>query len=99
MSASSPTTEQLRRDIDALRARLAEAEATLDAIRSGEVDALVVSGNQGEQIYTLKDADRPYRVLIEEMQQGAVTLDVDGTILFSNRRLSALLRVPHAKLL
>ncbi len=99
MSDTTQTIERLQREIAAVRAQLAEAEATLDAIRSGEVDALVVSGKQGEQIYTLKDADRPYRLLIEEMQQGAVTLDANGTILFANRRVSELLRVSHEKLL
>ena len=29
---------------------------------------------QGDQLFTLKGADEPYRVLIEEMNQGAVTL-------------------------
>src|SRR5688572_24922357 len=99
MKDTTSTIEKLQHELADVRARLAEAEATLEAIRSGEVDALVVSGTQGEQIYTLKDADRPYRVLIEEMQQGAVTLDADGTILFANRRLTELLHVPHETLL
>ena len=96
---TAATIEKLKHELAEARAQLAEAEATLEAIRSGEVDALVVSGAQGEQIYTLKDADRPYRVLIEEMQQGAVTLDADGTILFANRRLTELLHIPHERLL
>src|SRR5258706_9113738 len=93
MATPSQTKDKLREEIGTLRAQLAEAIATLDAIRSGEVDALVVTGAQGAQIYTLKDADRPYRVLIEEMRQGALTLDSSGTILFANRRLSDLLRI------
>ena len=75
-----------------LRARLAEADETLDAIRNGEVDAVVVPGPQGDQLFTLKGADNPYRVLIEEMNQGAVTLSVDGTILYCNRRFGELLK-------
>jgi len=39
-----------------LRSRLEELEETLRAIKSGEIDALVVSGHHGEQVYTLKDA-------------------------------------------
>src|SRR5688572_9319472 len=99
MSDTTPTIAELQHDLAQVRARLGEAEATLEAIRSGEVDALVVSGTQGEQIYTLKDADRSYRVLIEEMQQGAVTLDADGTVLFANRRLTEMLRISHESLL
>ena len=73
-----------------LRARLLEAEETLDAIRHGEVDAVVVGGPSGTRVYTLENADRPYRVLIEKMQEGAVTLSRDGTILYCNERFATL---------
>ncbi len=81
-----------------LEARLEESEDTLDAIRRGDIDALVVSGQADEQrIYTLESADRPYRVLIEQRQEGAVTLGADGTVLYCNRRLSGLLSVPQER--
>ncbi|MBB6189337.1 PAS domain-containing sensor histidine kinase [Rhodanobacter sp. MP7CTX1] len=73
-----------------LQDRLREAEETLDAIRNGEVDALVVGGPSGQQVYTLENADRPYRVLIEQMQEGAVTLSEDGVMLYCNQRFAAL---------
>ena len=60
-----------------LQDRLREAEETLDAIRNGDVDAVVVGGPSGQQVYTLENADRPYRVLIEQMQEGAITLSDD----------------------
>ncbi len=69
-----PTQKQLVDENADLRARLDEAEDTLRAIRSGEVDALVVSGVGGDQIFTLKGAELPYRVLIEDMNEGALTL-------------------------
>jgi PAS domain S-box-containing protein len=77
-----------------LRARLEEAEDTLRAIRQGEVDALVVLDKQGEKVYTLKSADRPYRIMIEEMGQGAATLLADGTILYCNRCFAELVEAP-----
>ena len=83
----SPETERLER-------RLRETEACLDAIRTGEVDALVIHGPRGEQIYTLKDADRPYRLIIEKMREGAVTVRPDGLILYSNRQFAAMLGIP-----
>lgn len=43
----------VRLELEELRQRLQEAEETLDAIRSGEVDALVVSGPSGEKVFTL----------------------------------------------
>jgi PAS domain S-box-containing protein len=76
-----------------LEARLSEADETLDAIRAGEVDAVVIGGPDGQLIYTLENADRPYRLLIEQMQECAVTLGVDGTILYCNQRLSTLTAV------
>ncbi len=82
-----------------LQARLVEAEATLDAIRRGEVDAVVVGGPDGQLVYTLENADRPYRVLIEQMQEGAVTLGDDGTILYCNQRFATLLGTDRSSVL
>jgi two-component system, chemotaxis family, CheB/CheR fusion protein len=80
--------------LDELRARLAEAEETLHAIRSGEVDALVVQGEHGIQVYTLKSVEEPYRILVEQMREGALTLTPDGTIVYANRCFAELLRRP-----
>jgi PAS domain S-box-containing protein len=82
-----------------LRIRLEEAEEALAAIRSGEVDALVVSSGEGDKIFTLEGADQPYRVLVETMSEGAATLGSDSTVLFCNTRLADLLRLPLEKLL
>jgi two-component system CheB/CheR fusion protein len=86
--------------IEELEARLWEAEETLRAIHSGEVDALVISGpEEGEQIYTLRTAEHPYRVLVEAMSEGAVTLDHEGTILYCNQSFADLLKTPSEKVL
>jgi PAS domain S-box-containing protein len=73
------------RELAELRARLADAEETLRAIRSGEVDAVVVAGKQGPQVFTLDGAEHAYRVLIESMNEGALTLTAEGVILYANR--------------
>ena len=88
------TPKQLITENEDLRTRLDEAEETLRAIRSGEVDALVVSGVNGEQIFTLRGADRSYRMLIEDMNEGALTLSLDGVILYCNRRFAEMLKTP-----
>jgi diguanylate cyclase (GGDEF)-like protein len=73
-------------------ARLAEAEDTLRAIGAGEVDGIVVSdGESGQRVFTLSTADRPYRMFVENMRDGAATLSADGIILYANRRLAAML--------
>ena len=77
-----------------LRVRLAEAEDMLRAIRQGEIDALVVEGTGGNQVFTLHSADEPYRNLVEQMQEGAVVLTLGGDILYSNARFAALVGEP-----
>jgi len=91
--------DDLRAENADLRARLGEAEETLRAIREGEVDAIVVSGDQGEQVYTLTGADLAYRLLVEQMQEAAATMDQEGTILFCNSHFGTLLGLDCAGLL
>ena len=80
---------------DAL-ARMAEAQDTLRAIAAGEVDAFVVSDKAlGRRIFTLSTADRPYRMFVENMRDGAATLSPSGLALYANRRLSELLAYPR----
>jgi len=93
------TQEQLLHELEDLRARLDEAEDTLRAIRSGEVDALVVSGVGGEQIYTLNGAERPYRIMIENMNEGALNLGFDGTIFYCNLRFADMVKTPIEKII
>ena len=74
---------------------LAAAEETLRAIRNGEVDALVVGdGASPTQVFTLASADRPYRMFVENMRDGAATVSESGIVLYANRRLAELLAVP-----
>src|SRR5215213_10760994 len=86
----SPSTSEL----EELSLQLEEAEETLRAIRQGEVDALVVTEGHGEKVYTLKSADRPYRMMIECMRQGAVTLTADGMVLYCNTSFAGMLGMP-----
>jgi PAS domain S-box-containing protein len=92
MSGSEETREQLLQRIEQLEKRLEEAEGTLQAIRHGEVDALVVSGPAGPQVYTLQSADHPYRILVQEMQEGALTLTSTGLILYANQAFARMMR-------
>ncbi len=71
-------------ELQTLKARLAETEETLRAIRAGELDALVVSTPTGEKLFTLSGAELPYRVFLERINEGALTVAPDGTVLYSN---------------
>ena len=80
-------------DIEELRARLAEAESNLQAIYSGEIDALLLADENGERrVFTLRSADAPYRALVERMQEGAATLSVTGDIVYCNQRFADLVK-------
>ncbi len=80
--------------MEELRLRLQEAEDTINAIREGHVDGLVVSDPQGERVYALRTADQPYRLMVEQMREGAVTLAADGTILYCNQHFADLVAHP-----
>ncbi len=86
------------RAVNELRQRLQEAEDTINAIRDGHVEALVVSGPGGERIYTLRGADQAYRLIVEQMREGALTLSADGTILYCNERFAELMARPAERI-
>jgi signal transduction histidine kinase/CheY-like chemotaxis protein len=82
-------------DIEVLRQRLMEAEGNLQAIYSGEIDALLLADEHGERrVFTLKSADAPYRALVERMQEGAATLTTGGDIVYCNQRFADLVKRP-----
>ena len=99
MNGEQKTYEELTAELQELRSRLREAEDTLDAVRSGAVDAVVVSGFDGPKVFTLSGADEIYRIFFQEMADGGLTVNAQGTILFSNQRLSEILGSPSEKLL
>ena len=86
-------------EIEQLKEQLREAQETLEAIRRGEVDALVVNGTQGDQVYTLRGADYSARMLLQEMSEGAATLIPDGSILYCNKRFADMIGLPHEKVI
>ena len=99
MKKNPKTREQLLAENDDLRRRLEEAEDTLRAIHEGEVDALVLSKPQGDVVFTLKGAEQPYRIFVEAMNEGAATLDPEGTILYCNNRFADMLKIPADKVI
>jgi len=88
MSRAHRTRQQLLDELQELASRTMETEETLRAILSGEVDGLVVSTAEGARVFSLSGADHPYRIMVETMNEGAVTLASDGTILFCNQRFA-----------
>ena len=90
---TTKTHDDLLEENERLRLRLEEAEAVVEAIRDGIVDAVVVHSTPGESVYTLEGADRPYRLLVEAMQQGVAVLNAEGVLLYCNPGLADLFQV------
>jgi PAS domain S-box-containing protein len=78
-------------ELSQLQASLKESQDTLEAIRSGEVDAIVVTGNR---VYSLAGAEHPYRIYVEQMQEGAVTVAPDRLILYCNQKFADMIGAP-----
>ena len=91
--------EQLIIENKELHSRLVEIEEALTAIRNGEVDAIMVSGRNGEQVYSVSSAETPYRTFIEHMSEGAVTLTKEGTILYCNPRFAEIVQSPFERVI
>jgi PAS domain S-box-containing protein len=79
-------------EVRQVKRELQESRDLLQAIQRGEVDALVVSRDHGDQIYVLDDANITYRKMIEEMNEGALTFNSDGVILYTNKAFAGLIK-------
>jgi len=88
------TDNQLLHENEELLQRVYELEETLNAIRNGNIDAILVSGNDGDKLYSLASVETRYRIIIEEMYEGAVTLTKDGLITYCNTRFAELVSEP-----
>jgi signal transduction histidine kinase/ActR/RegA family two-component response regulator len=98
MNTDAQILDELRRENQVLRHRLEEVEGIVRAISNHEVDAFVVQQEGNDRVLVLDGVDRPYRLLIERMQQGAAVLVPDGSAIYANQRLADLLCAPLASL-
>src|SRR6188768_4001143 len=78
-----------------LQNKLEEAEQFIDAIKAGEVDAFAFQNGQSSEIYTLQSGDYAYRVLIEEIEEGAINVTEEGMVVYSNEYLIKLLGLSY----
>ena len=88
MTTQSPNEKALLAENAELRARLEEAEETLRAIRSGEVDALVVESPTGPQVYSLQSADavsnRFRGEILGQINDVVIAIDLEQRITYFN---------------
>jgi len=82
-----------------LKARLEEVESSLAAIRSGEVDAIVVKGKKGDQLYSLISPEHPYKIFIEKMLEAALIVSKQGIIRYANQSFFDMIGLPPEKII
>jgi len=87
--------DELLLKIESLENRLADSEQLIEAIKAGEVDAFAVNENNQAEIYTLQSGDYAYRLLIEEIGEGAVNTTEDGLIVYTNSSFIELLGLSY----
>ena len=93
------SVDDLLKTIESLEERLADSEQLIDAIRAGEVDAFALNENDQHEIYTLQSGDYAYRVLIEEIGEGAINTTEEGLIVYTNSSFIELLGLPYEKVI
>ncbi|MEO7975536.1 ATP-binding protein [Flavobacterium sp.] len=94
MKGSNKNIDVLLAEIVALKQELFESNSIVNAIKQGDVDALVVQKNGVPQLYSLETADYTYRLLIEKFKQGALSISNKGLILYCNDYFAKLTGLP-----
>jgi PAS domain S-box-containing protein len=99
LSQFDDSTKSLLLELGDLNIRPDEAEKILRSIRSGQVNSIVVSTVEGELVYTLKGANYPYLTIVENINEGVVTLLPDGTIVYANKCFADMLGLALEKIM
>ncbi len=98
MTRRSDPTRNLEAQVQELQAQLAEAQDALEAIHRGQVDAIIVSGPDGERIFSLTETASVYRRVVETMSESGLTVSPEGIIIFCNDRFANLLGLPMTRI-
>ena len=98
MEENKKNIAALLAEIESLKEELFESNSIVNAIKQGDVDALVVSSNGVPELYSLETADYTYRLLIEKFGQGALSISRNGLILYCNEQFSKLVGLPSEKI-
>jgi PAS domain S-box-containing protein len=97
----NPTAAQHRRG---LAQRLSEAQATIEALLSGQIDAVVDSKSATPVLLSkaqdaLRQSEEQYRQIVEATTDGVVKLDAGERIVFVNGRLAEMLGYEPAQMI
>ncbi|MCM0666916.1 sensor histidine kinase [Flavobacterium tyrosinilyticum] len=98
MKENKKNIAALLAEIESLKEELYESNSIVNAIKQGDVDALVVTSNGVPELYSLETADYTYRLLIEKFGQGALSISRNGLILYCNEQFSKLVGLSSEKI-
>lgn len=91
--------ENLTIQKDELSVKLNEAKDFIEAIKNGNIDAVLIANNETAKVLVSKTADQTYRKFIENMSEGVVTLHTDGIILYGNSSFAKMVNLPLEKVI
>jgi PAS domain S-box-containing protein len=93
-------TQVLLDRIAVLDGLLQDRDNMLRSIRDGDIDAVLLNTDAGDyQLYTLQNIDHPFQAFVQQMREGAMTLKTDGTIVYGNSSLAAMLGFPEEEII
>ena len=90
---------KLLSEIAELKEKLQEYEQLVEAIKTGEVDAFAINKNNKPAVYTLESGDYAYRILVEEFNEGALTITEDALIVYTNSYFCELIGLPYNRVI
>lgn len=91
--------EALNKASNKLKGDLLASNKSIAVIKTGDIDALVVKNKRELKLYTEATAYKVYRILIEKMNEGAVTLNKAGIILYCNACFANMVNTPLQKVI
>jgi len=95
----SEENEKLANENRILYKQLQNALNSIEGFKTDKIDALVMANEKTLKVYTEKTSDQPYRILIEKMHEGAVTLNEEGIIIYSNSSFANMVDIPLQKVI
>lgn len=95
MKDPKKTPKNIANGLKKLKDENTQLKQTLHSIQTGAVDAFIIKNKNGtESIFTLEGEEKPYRILIESLSLGAVTLTKEGKIIHCNKQFSKMINRP-----
>ncbi|CAN5564669.1 hypothetical protein BH11BAC3_BH11BAC3_18360 [soil metagenome] len=95
MNGVNKSIESLSGEIEQLKFQLQEAHALIAQLKAEQLKQAIAINNQDTDF--VKSADQTYRLFIEKMTEGAITINKEGVIVYSNAQFVKMVGLPLSK--